>query len=132
MAFLMIDIDHFKRFNDEYGHKVGDLVLREVAEALQRRARGSDVVARYGGEEFMIVLPDMAAALALERAEQVRADVESLTLHALGKALATVTISVGLAEFPGHGSTVEALILASDKALYEAKRAGRNRVVVAT
>ena len=132
MAFLMIDIDHFKRFNDEYGHKVGDLVLREVAEALQRRARGSDVVARYGGEEFMIVLPDMAAALALERAEQVRADVESLTLHALGQALATVTISVGLAEFPGHGSTVEALILASDKALYEAKRAGRNRVVVAT
>jgi len=132
MAVLMIDIDHFKRFNDEHGHKVGDMVLREVAEALQRRARGSDVIARYGGEEFTMVLPDMPAALAIERAEQVRSDVEKLSLHALGKALATVTISIGLAQFPSHGSTIAALTLASDNALYEAKRAGRNRVVVAS
>lgn len=132
MALLMIDIDHFKRFNDEHGHEVGDQVLIEVAAVLQRQTRGSDVAARYGGEEFTIVLADMPAALALERAEQVRADVEELVLQASGKGLGTITISIGLAQFPTHGSTVEALLLAADKALYEAKRAGRNRVVVAS
>lgn len=132
MALLMIDIDHFKRFNDEHGHEVGDHVLRQVAEVLQRQTRGSDVAARYGGEEFTIVMADIPDALALERAEQVRAGVEALELHASGKALGSVTISIGLARFPTHGSTVEELLLAADKALYEAKRAGRNRVVVAS
>ena len=132
MTLLMIDIDHFKLFNDKHGHNVGDQVLREVADALLHHARGSDVVARYGGEEFTIVLPDMPTELGIERAEQMRANVENLALHALGGALGTVTISIGLAQFPTHGSTVEALILASDKALYEAKRAGRNRVVIAS
>jgi len=132
MAVLMIDIDHFKRFNDEHGHEVGDQVLIEVAAVLQRQTRGSDVAARYGGEEFTIVLADMPAALALDRAEKVRADVEGLVLQASGKALGSITISIGLAQFPTHGSTVEALLLAADKALYEAKRAGRNRVMVAS
>jgi diguanylate cyclase (GGDEF)-like protein len=132
MALLMIDIDHFKCFNDEHGHKIGDQVLCEVAEALQRRTRGSDIVARFGGEEFTIVLTDMPAAQAQERAEQVRADVEALSLTASGKTLGKVTISIGLARFPIHGNTVEALLLAADKALYEAKHAGRNRVAVAS
>ena len=131
MALLMIDVDHFKRFNDEHGHEVGDQVLREVAAVLQSQTRGSDVAARYGGEEFTVVLADMPAGLALERAEQVRTDVEKLVLHSSGKNLGTVTISIGLAQFPTHGKTVEALLLAADKALYEAKRTGRNRVVVA-
>lgn len=132
MALLMIDIDHFKRFNDEHGHEVGDQVLREVAQVLQRQTRGSDMAARYGGEEFTIVLADMPEALATERAEQVRADVEALAPQIHGKTLGAITISIGLAQFPGHGSTVEALFLAADKALYEAKHSGRNRVVVAT
>jgi diguanylate cyclase (GGDEF)-like protein len=132
MAMMMIDIDHFKRFNDEHGHEIGDQVLCAVADALQRHARGSDVAARYGGEEFTIVLADMPAPQALERAEQVRQEVEKLELRASNKDLGKITISIGLAQFPTHGGTVEELLLAADKALYEAKRDGRNRVVVAT
>jgi len=132
LALLMIDIDHFKLFNDQHGHDVGDKVLHEVAQVLQRQTRGSDIAARYGGEEFTIVLTDMPASLALERAEQIRAGVEALDLHAAGKALGTVTISIGVAQFPTHGSSVAELLIAADKALYEAKRAGRNRVVIAS
>jgi diguanylate cyclase (GGDEF)-like protein len=132
LALLMIDIDHFKLFNDEHGHDVGDQVLNEVAQVLRRQTRGSDVAARYGGEEFTIVLTDMPASLAFERAEQVRAGVEALDLHAAGKALGTVTISIGVAQFPTHGNSVAELLIAADKALYEAKRTGRNRVVIAS
>lgn len=132
LALMMVDIDHFKLFNDQHGHEVGDQVLREVAQVLQDQTRGSDVAARYGGEEFTIVLPDITGARAFERAQRVRQEVEKLVLRLAGKDLGTVTISIGLAQFPMHGSTVDALLLAADKALYEAKSSGRNRVVVAT
>lgn len=132
LALMMIDIDHFKRFNDQHGHEVGDQVLREVALVLQSQTRGSDVAARYGGEEFTLVLADITDQLALERAERVRQKVEQLLLRPSGKDVGTVTISIGLSQFPRHGNTVEALLLAADKALYEAKSTGRNRVVVAT
>lgn len=132
LAVMMIDIDHFKRFNDQHGHEVGDQVLREVAQVLQGQTRGSDVAARYGGEEFTIVLADITPELALGRAQRVCRAVEKLALHSSGKDVGTVTISIGLAHFPVDGSTVEALLSAADKALYEAKNAGRNRVVVAT
>jgi diguanylate cyclase (GGDEF)-like protein len=131
MSVLMIDIDHFKRFNDEHGHHVGDQVLREVAQALKSQTRGSDVAARYGGEEFTVVLIDIPPGLALERAEQMRLSVEDLA-PASGGTLPSVTISIGLAEFPADGNTSEALLHAADKALYQAKRAGRNRIVVAS
>jgi diguanylate cyclase (GGDEF)-like protein len=132
LALMMIDIDHFKLFNDQHGHEVGDEVLREVAQVLQSQTRGSDVAARYGGEEFTIVLSDITAPLALERAQRVRQQVEQLVLRPSGKDVGVVTISIGLSQFPAHGSTVEALLLAADKALYEAKNGGRNRVVVAS
>ena len=132
LAVMMIDIDHFKRFNDTHGHEVGDQVLREVAQVLQSQTRGSDVAARYGGEEFTIVLADITDLLALQRAELVRQKVEQLVLHAAGTEVDNITISIGLAHFPAHGITVDALLLAADKALYQAKSAGRNRVVVAT
>jgi diguanylate cyclase (GGDEF)-like protein len=132
VALLMIDVDHFKRFNDQHGHEVGDRVLREVAQVLQRNARGSDVAARYGGEEFTVVLTDMPGAQGLERAEQLRLDVERMAIEVGGAAVGSVTVSIGLAQFPADGSSVEALFLAADKALYEAKRAGRNRVVIAS
>lgn len=132
LALMMIDIDHFKRFNDQYGHDVGDQVLREVAQVLQNQTRGSDVAARYGGEEFTIVLADITKELALGRAQRVREAVEKLVLRPSGKDVGVITISIGLAQFPANGSTVEDLLSAADKALYEAKNAGRNRVVVAT
>lgn len=131
LALMMIDIDHFKRFNDQHGHEVGDQVLREVAQVLQSQTRGSDVAARFGGEEFTIVLADITAPRALERAERVRQAVEQLVLLASGSDLGTITISIGLSQFPKHGTTVESLLQAADKALYEAKSSGRNRVVVA-
>ena len=132
LALMMIDIDHFKRFNDEHGHEVGDQVLREVAQVLQSQTRGSDVTARFGGEEFTILLPGITDQLALERAELVRRAVEQLVLCPSGKDVGTITISVGLSQFPKHGTTVDTLLLAADKALYEAKSGGRNRVVVAS
>jgi diguanylate cyclase (GGDEF)-like protein len=90
------------------------------------------VAARYGGEEFTIVLSDITGPLALERAQRVRQQVEQPVLRPSGKDVGVVTISIGLSQFPAHGSTVEALLLAVDKALYEAKNSGRNRVVVAS
>jgi diguanylate cyclase (GGDEF)-like protein len=131
LSMLMIDIDHFKRINDEHGHSVGDQVLREVAQVLKGQTRGSDVAARFGGEEFIAVLTDTPPGLALERAEQMRWSVENLA-RASGGILPSVTISIGLAEFPPDGNTLEALLASADKALYEAKRTGRNRVVVAS
>ena len=131
LSLMMIDIDHFKLFNDQHGHDVGDQVLREVAHVLQSQTRGSDVAARFGGEEFTIVLADITDQRALERAQRVRQAVEQLVLHTSGKDVGSITISIGVAHFPLHGTTVEVLLLAADKALYEAKRAGRNQVVVA-
>jgi diguanylate cyclase (GGDEF)-like protein len=131
VALLMIDVDHFKRFNDQHGHEVGDRVLREVGQILQRVTRVSDVAARYGGEEFTILMTDTTAELGRQRAEQIRTAVERMAIEALGTAVGEVTISIGLAQFPAHGSTMEALLLAADKALYQAKHTGRNRVVVA-
>ncbi len=131
MALLMLDIDHFKRFNDQHGHEVGDRVLREVGQVLKRVTRDSDVAARYGGEEFTIVMMDTTPELGLERAEQIRADVERMAIEALGKSVGEVTISIGLAQFPVHGATMEELFRAADKALYHAKHTGRNRVVAA-
>jgi diguanylate cyclase (GGDEF)-like protein len=132
LALMMIDIDHFKRFNDLHGHEVGDHVLREVAQVLESQTRGSDVAARFGGEEFTIVMADITAQQALERAQRVREEIEKLVLRPSGKDVGGVTISIGLAQFPTHGTTVEALLLSADKALYEAKHSGRNRVMVAT
>jgi diguanylate cyclase (GGDEF)-like protein len=127
----MIDIDHFKGCNDTHGHEVGDFVMREVAQVLQRATRGSDVASRYGGDEFTVVMVNIPCAQALQRAEQLRASVEGLALQSGATSVGPVTISIGLATFPAHGDTLEDLLSAADKALYEAKNAGRNRVVVA-
>jgi diguanylate cyclase (GGDEF)-like protein len=132
VAMLMIDIDHFKQFNDEHGHEVGDQMLKGVAQLLQRLTRGSDVAARYGGEEFAVVLPDMPVALALERAELIRSEFEQVLLDGAASIVGPVSVSIGVAQFPLHGKTVEALIHSADIALYAAKRAGRNRVVFAS
>lgn len=128
LSFLMLDIDHFKRLNDTYGHQAGDEVLRGLADLLRVRVRGSDVAGRYGGEEFCVLLPHTGLQGAAELAERIRAAVEGTPIEARGERLG-ITVSVGAAACPGpRVATADDLIRLADEALYEAKAAGRNRV----
>lgn len=129
-AAMMIDLDHFKNYNDTLGHPAGDELLRRITATFQRVLRNPDYCARYGGEEFFVILPQTSMAGAAEVAERIRAAAED-EFGGSGER-APVTVSVGVAEYPKHGQDVEALIEAADRALYGAKRKGRNRVVHAT
>lgn len=131
VSVLMLDVDHFKRFNDTFGHDAGDHVLKELASVLNRRTRGSDVVSRMGGEELLVVLPGASQEIAARKAEEMRAAIERLELHHLGKPLGVVTVSIGVSACPPHGASPAELLKVADQALYTAKRDGRNRVVVA-
>lgn len=132
MAVLMIDIDHFKRFNDEYGHKIGDLVLREVAGCIRRTVREGDVAGRYGGEEFVCILPGSDMHIALDVAERIRSSVKMIEYdERIGMAnIPRITLSIGIAQFPLHGYSHYHLTNAADRALYRAKTEGRDRVRV--
>ena len=130
LSVLLFDIDHFKSFNDSYGHQVGDQVLRLVAKILQQSIREHDLAARYGGEELMIVLPGAQLSTAVAIGERIRMTLAGRTLRRrlTGEPLCTVTTSVGAAQFrPGESS--DALVSRCDAALYAAKTAGRNRTV---
>ncbi len=126
---LMVDLDSFKQKNDTYGHLVGDAILREVAHILQRNLREVDLIGRFGGEEFFLLLIETHFDQALPIASRLRQLVEIHSIRAFDELL-TQTISIGMAGFPEHGKTLEALIEHADQALYAAKRAGRNRVVI--
>src|SRR4051812_1522893 len=129
LAVLMVDIDHFKRVNDTYGHGAGDHVLREVAGVLRESTRTEDLVARYGGEEFVVAVPVAAPDQATERAERIRVNLAERRI-VTDRALLRVTASVGLAfAEPGTFRSAAALIAAADGGLYQAKRTGRDRVV---
>ena len=129
-AVAMIDVDHFKRFNDTYGHAVGDRALRAVARALQRAIRRSDLVARYGGEEFVAVFRETGAEQAFERVQAIRQAIEAEPLLvARGAGPARVTVSAGVASWPEDGLTTDELIDRADARMFEAKKAGRNRVI---
>jgi diguanylate cyclase (GGDEF)-like protein len=132
LAIGMADIDHFKRFNDEFGHRVGDVTLQKVAEVLRSSVRDGDSVYRFGGEEFLIVLRAAGRDEARTLAERLRASVERtpLTGDQL-QPVGPVTISIGLALCPEHGLDLNALIDAADRAMYASKEMGRNRVTVA-
>lgn len=131
LAVMMLDIDHFKQFNDSFGHEAGDVVLREVAECLRASVRNEDIVCRFGGEEFIVILPEIETAVALNRAELLRQTVSELAVRYHGHPLRQVTISVGVAVFPRHAETADELLRCADRALYAAKHRGRNRVVEA-
>ncbi len=130
LSLLMLDVDHFKHYNDTNGHPAGDDVLRGVAEVLRKSFRRTDLVARYGGEEFAVVMSGLKKDQAYLLAERLRAQIEE-THFEFGsrQPLGRVTVSAGVATFPQDGSTGEELVASADQALYEAKRAGRNRVV---
>ena len=129
LSVMLIDIDHFKQINDSHGHQAGDEVLRVLAGLLQEGARTGDVICRYGGEEFLVLLPGMPLEAACERAQHYRQALEGRPLQ-VGGATLPVRLSIGLAGFPAHASDAQALIAAADHALYLAKTAGRDRVVV--
>ncbi|MCC6346378.1 MAG: sensor domain-containing diguanylate cyclase, partial [Nitrospirales bacterium] len=132
LGIIMLDIDHFKRFNDANGHEAGDILLHELGAFLLKQIREEDLACRYGGEEFVIVMPETTLEHARSRAEQLREGVKSLMIQYLGSVLGPVSLSLGIAGFPVHGSTAEELLRAADAALYQAKAEGRDRVITAS
>ncbi len=132
VAIIMMDLDHFKRFNDTFGHQAGDTLLRTLGDFLKRNTRGQDIACRYGGEEFALVLTDSNLTGALHRAEVLRQQIKQLSVEYAGQLLGTVSVSMGVAIFPDHGSTMGDVLRASDQALYSAKREGRDRVSIWT
>ena len=131
LSVIAVDIDHFKRINDSLGHGAGDIVLRRVGLLLQGFVRQSDIACRVGGEEFSVLLPEATMPIAAQRAEDIRKAVQELKLTYEDHDLSGITISLGVAAYPDHGATPDALIRAADQALYEAKYRGRDRVASA-
>jgi diguanylate cyclase (GGDEF)-like protein len=129
VCFVMIDIDHFKKINDTFGHDAGDLVLRKLATQLLSQARAVDLICRYGGEEFLAILPNVTAAIAFQITQRWRRFFMGSTLS-LEYNNARATISCGISEYPAHGATGNELITLADKAMYQAKAKGRNQVIV--
>lgn len=127
LSLLLMDIDHFKTFNDTYGHPVGDLVLKEISLCIQKSIRTNDIPARYGGEEFTVIIPETNQANAMIIAERVRATIEKHIIHSLEKQL-RVTVSIGCATYPTQASSQQELIDLADKALYYSKGHGRNQI----
>lgn len=129
LSVIMLDLDHFKRINDSFGHQAGDYVLVAVAGLLRNQIRSSDIVCRYGGEEFALVLPEASYERVRQRAEEIRSAIKQLELTHQGVALGSLTASLGIAQFPSHADGPDALVTAADAALYQAKSAGRDRAV---
>ena len=130
LCVVMIDLDHFKRFNDTFGHDAGDLLLREFGRLLRTNLRKSDIACRYGGEEFVLILTGSSLAGACQRVEQIGSVVRELQLRHGEQTLGKLTMSAGVARSPEHGQTAAELLRAADEALYAAKQAGRDRVAV--
>ena len=131
LAVFMLDVDHFKQFNDVYGHEAGDTVLREVADVFRRCVRSEDIVCRYGGEKFVIILPEITPEMAFERAEKIRVEVGAVRVRLRGEVLREVTISIGIAMYPQSGDFLDQILRVADRSLYEAKHRGRNQTVFA-
>ncbi|MCB1560630.1 MAG: sensor domain-containing diguanylate cyclase, partial [Xanthomonadales bacterium] len=129
LSLLMLDLDRFKRFNDQHGHDGGDAVLMRFAHTLSSNSRHEDIACRFGGEEFTLILPETSAVDAIRRAESIRQLIAEMTVTHDGSTLPAVTVSIGVSTFPDDGADTAALLRAADAALYRAKQQGRNRVV---
>ncbi len=131
LGFIMMDLDHFKSFNDIYGHEIGDRILRQFSKTVTQTMRETNLTARFGGEEFVVLLPDTGAKACQVVAERIRKAVAHMTVPSgTEKPLPQITVSLGIAVYPDHGAELEEVLQASDKALYESKRAGRNRTTI--
>ncbi len=131
LGLIMLDVDDFKCFNDVHGHAIGDAILRELGNLLLDHVRGEDIPCRYGGDEFIIILPDASQAATYERAKFFGEYARQFHLKFEKLAIETVTLSIGVAMFPMHGSTSDDILRSADTALYRAKHAGRGQVVMA-
>jgi diguanylate cyclase (GGDEF)-like protein/PAS domain S-box-containing protein len=131
LGVIMLDLDFFKHFNDAFGHDAGDALLHALGRWLQSNVRAEDIVCRYGGEEFVLILPEVAQDIILQRAQFLCDGVRSLTVEHHGTVMGTISASLGVALFPQHGDSRDELIQAADEAMYRAKREGRDRIVVA-
>jgi diguanylate cyclase (GGDEF)-like protein len=132
VSLLSIDVDHFKKYNDNHGHDAGDTVLRAVGSCLENVFRNEDVACRFGGEEFVVILPGADISVGARRAEELRAKVEALIIRHIDKALPRITVSIGVAAFPESGDSPQTILKAADEALYRAKEGGRNRTELST
>jgi diguanylate cyclase (GGDEF)-like protein len=132
VGIIMLDIDHFRDFNNTYGHEAGDVVLREIGAQLQSQIRGEDITCRYGGEEFILILPEANLEVTVQRAERIREAIKSIRVDYRRQPLGVISISLGVAIFPEHSSTVEGILKKADEALYKAKHNGRDRVEIAS
>ena len=131
VGILMLDLDHFKEYNDTHGHAAGDALLRAFGAHVLGNIRGEDFACRYGGEEFAIILPDVGLEKAVQRAEEIRQEARAIRVESGGLRLEAATVSIGVATLPTHGTTPEAVLRAADAALYVAKAEGRDRVKAA-
>ena len=131
VTVLMIDIDRFKLFNDTFGHEAGDILLRELGSVLNSITRGGDIACRYGGEEFLLILAEASLETGCERAAKLREQVANLQIGYRGETLRRITVSIGVAAFPQHGTSAAPLLRSADEALYRAKAGGKDCVVVA-
>lgn len=131
IGVIMVDLDHFKRINDNFGHDAGDLLLVRLASLLKLHIRHEDIPCRYGGEEFLLIMPDTSLDTTSSRAEELRELISHMEVNHLGLSLGAITASMGVASYPNHGEELEEIIHAADTAMYRAKQLGRNRVVVA-
>jgi diguanylate cyclase (GGDEF)-like protein len=129
IGLIMVDIDHFKRINDNFGHDAGDVLLTAIAGSLKQHIRREDIPCRYGGEEFLLILPDTTPEVTCQRAEELREFIAALEVKHMGLALGQITASFGVASYPKDGDSEEQVIRAADAALYRAKQGGRNQVV---
>jgi len=128
----MLDVDNFKRFNDTCGHAASDTMLNSMAKLLRSRTRAGDIASRYGGEQFTLVMPEATLESTRVRAEQLLREVKQLPVRYESRVLGRITLSLGIASFPQHGSSAQSLLQAADSALYEAKHGGRDAVAVAS
>jgi len=130
LALFMIDVDHFKLFNDTFGHEAGDIVLQSLGQLFRKFIRGADISCRFGGEEFVLILPAISLENAMLRAQELHKLISQLHVSFNNTPLGPITLSIGIAMYPDHGETLEALIHHADLALYEAKHKGRNMTIV--